>query len=280
MVIGIWLLLLLLSGFLAWKLLDFLLIFLQQHKLTHANYRGIQMPGSLGIYIWAVLLLYVAGLRLINRMYALESELLWQTGDYLIALSVIFFVGWLDDTAGDKNIKGLVRHWRELYYHHRLSTGMLKALVTGAVATGMVWSLGHSPWISFFVLLNLLLTTNTLNLLDVRPGRAIKAAWLLILLFAGVASFSKLWLLAPIGFSLLLLFPYDLQERLMLGDSGANMIGFALGYYLAVAAPFWFHLLWLPVLLAFQWFADQYSFSKVIEGNRVLHWLDRLGRQK
>jgi hypothetical protein len=58
---------------------------------------------------------------------------------------------------------------------------------------------------------------NLLNQLDTKPGRALKAY-----LAAAVA------LRAPAGVAVLLL-PYDLRERVMLGDAGSNALGALLG---------------------------------------------------
>jgi hypothetical protein len=61
------------------------------------------------------------------------------------------------------------------------------------------------------------LSANTLNQLDTRPGRALKAY-----LIAAAA------LQAPTGVAVLLL-PYDLREMGMLGDAGSNSLGALLG---------------------------------------------------
>jgi hypothetical protein len=61
------------------------------------------------------------------------------------------------------------------------------------------------------------LAANFLNQLDTRPGRALKAY-----LIAAVA------LEAPLAAAVLLL-PYDLRERTMLGDGGSNALGALLG---------------------------------------------------
>jgi hypothetical protein len=61
-------------------------------------------------------------------------------------------------------------------------------------------------------------SANLLNQLDTKPGRALKAYV--------AAAFA---LDAPLGLAVLLL-PYDLRERVMLGDAGSNALGALLGF--------------------------------------------------
>src|SRR6266511_568810 len=70
----------------------------------------------------------------------------------------------------------------------------------------------------------------------------------------------------------------DLGERGMLGDAGANALGAVVGVLL-VTGPAW--LLWAlaVVLLGLQAASERVSFSRVIDGNRWLRAVDRLGRQ-
>ena len=60
------------------------------------------------------------------------------------------------------------------------------------------------------------LSANALNLFDTKPGRALKA----FLIAAPGSGF------APVA---ILLLPYDLRERVMLGDSGSNALGAVVG---------------------------------------------------
>jgi Glycosyl transferase family 2 len=107
---------------------------------------------------------------------------------------------------------------------------------------------------------------NLVNQLDTRPGRALKA-YLAAALALG----------APAGLAVLLL-PYDLRERVMLGDAGSNALGAVLGLKsvdrlhgrgrwaaaLAVAG--------LNVL------GERRSLGSLIERTPVLREIDALGR--
>jgi hypothetical protein len=71
---------------------------------------------------------------------------------------------------------------------------------------------------------------------------------------------------------------YDLGERAMLGDAGANAMGAFAGYLLARSAPLWLLGAMALVLLALNLASEGVSFSSVIERVPLLAWLDGLGR--
>jgi UDP-N-acetylmuramyl pentapeptide phosphotransferase/UDP-N-acetylglucosamine-1-phosphate transferase len=112
-------------------------------------------------------------------------------------------------------------------------------------------------------------SANVVNLLDVRPGRALKA---------GMAGGALLGQPGVVGACAALL-PADLAERRMLGDTGANALGAVLGVALvrrlrarrARQAA-------LAVLLALTAASERVSFSDVIDRTPALRRIDRLGR--
>jgi hypothetical protein len=71
---------------------------------------------------------------------------------------------------------------------------------------------------------------------------------------------------------------YDLGERAMLGDAGANAMGALAGLLLARSAPLWLLVALAVVLVALNLASERVSFSSVIERVRVLRWFDDLGR--
>jgi hypothetical protein len=71
---------------------------------------------------------------------------------------------------------------------------------------------------------------------------------------------------------------FDLGERGMLGDAGANAMGALLGWVVAsILAPAALGV-YVIAVLALNVASERISFSQVIERNRVLSWFDRLGR--
>jgi UDP-GlcNAc:undecaprenyl-phosphate/decaprenyl-phosphate GlcNAc-1-phosphate transferase len=113
-------------------------------------------------------------------------------------------------------------------------------------------------------------SANLANLLDLRPGRALKV---------GLLAAAALGQPVTAGAAAALL-PADLGERTMLGDAGANALGAVLGVALArrlpgrrsTAAA-------LATLTALTAASEVVSYSRVIDATPVLRRLDQLGRR-
>jgi hypothetical protein len=112
------------------------------------------------------------------------------------------------------------------------------------------------------------LAANFLNQLDTRPGRALKA----YLVAAPLLD-------APAGSAVLLL-PYDLREKVMLGDSGSNALGAMLG--LSSVSRLTGTSRWLAIgaLAGLTLLGERRSLGELIERTPGLRTLDRLGRQQ
>ena len=119
-------------------------------------------------------------------------------------------------------------------------------------------------------------TANLVNLLDLRPGRALKAG---VLLGAPLLPGPGGGLAAgPVGAAAALL-PPDLDERVMLGDSGANALGALLGVALAARTGPVGRAGILAAVAALTAASEKVSFSQVIQNTRGLRELDALGRR-
>ncbi|OLB65959.1 MAG: hypothetical protein AUI10_04530 [Actinobacteria bacterium 13_2_20CM_2_72_6] len=114
-------------------------------------------------------------------------------------------------------------------------------------------------------------TANLVNLLDLRPGRALKAGVLIGAPLGGVAA-------GPVGAAAALL-PADLGEEIMLGDAGANALGALLGVALAARTGPVGRALLLAGLAGLTAASEKVSFTKVIESTPGLRELDALGRR-
>lgn len=108
---------------------------------------------------------------------------------------------------------------------------------------------------------------NLLNLLDLRPGRALKA---------GAVAAVALRQPGVVGAATALL-PADLHERTMLGDAGANALGAALGLAFVQRHPQRVRPA-LAALVALTAASEVVSYSRVIDAVPPLRWADRLGR--
>jgi hypothetical protein len=119
-------------------------------------------------------------------------------------------------------------------------------------------------------------TANLVNLLDLRPGRALKAGT--VAATAMVAGPAGGIVAGPIGAAIAVL-PEDLGEELMLGDAGANAYGALIGLAVVTRTGPWRRAATLAGLAALTAASEKVSFTKVIEATPVLREIDALGRR-
>ena len=72
---------------------------------------------------------------------------------------------------------------------------------------------------------------------------------------------------------------FDLRESAMLGDGGANLLGFAAGIALYDVLPDPWVAVAAGVAVVLNVLAETVSFSRVIERTPQLRWVDGLGRR-
>jgi len=196
---------------------------------------------------------------------------------------------------GDTPAKGLKGHLTALA-HGRVTTGALKIAVigSGALVSGVLLARHRSPGTgarppaviiadAASSAVVIAAWANLLNLLDLRPGRALKTACIVstpLLAAPGRAGeLSRLLAAGTLGTSLMAL-PEDLLENTMLGDTGANAVGALLGTALAchphAAVRAGAALSGVSLILV----SERVSFSRVITDTPVLAALDGLGRRR
>jgi hypothetical protein len=198
--------------------------------------------------------------------------------------------GALDDVAGDGSSKGLRGHLAAAG-RGQLTTGVIK--VVGLAATGLLsaWMIDRSRARSGVVptLVGggvIAGSANIANLLDLRPGRALKVVLLLAAPLVGGGSggpgdrWSRATSSAAAGAAgaALGLLPDDLAGRSMLGDTGANSAGALLGTALVARCGPRGRLLALAAVTSLTFASERVSFTKVIEATPGLRELDALGR--
>jgi hypothetical protein len=260
--------------------------------------------------IWAVAVLAFAFASIVlsgvmGEGIATMTGLVWSAGAVLVLAA--FGFGLVDDVFGTADVRGFRGHLRAMA-SGRLTTGGLKLLGIGvaSVAAGAVGSLLAvqsgwwvlAPWWVHWIMATpaIALTANLINLTDLRPGRALKAyvllagiaietmaasAWFVsegtgILRALTVALIASLLTLGPV----LAVWRYDLGERGMLGDAGANAMGALAGFLLASSLPTWGLGVYLVLVVTLNILSERVSFSRVIEGSAFLRWIDGLGRLK
>jgi UDP-N-acetylmuramyl pentapeptide phosphotransferase/UDP-N-acetylglucosamine-1-phosphate transferase len=194
--------------------------------------------------------------------------------------------GRYDDVAGERDreraAKGFAGHLRALR-QGRLTAGVVKVagIGTSGIASGWLLERAHAEPVGpvdVVVRAGIVAgTANLVNLLDLRPGRALKV----VLLTAGPvvlrAGPPGSLLAGPVGAAAALL-PGDLGERTMLGDAGANAVGAVLGVGLAAGTSRPGRAALLAGLVGLTAASEVVSFSRVIDRTPPLRWLDRAGR--
>jgi hypothetical protein len=256
------------------------------------NFRGVLVYNGLGIVWFVWLISFWVGAHLLVALHVDQPA--WIS--YLIPLFPLLAgscaFGLFDDWAGSSTTKGFSGHLRALA-HGRLTTGGLKFLGIGFLSLFLALSLYYAGAASLpqvlLVTCTIALSANLLNLFDLRPGRAQKMYLLgLALAFVLIVAFGVLrfqgWdlgalALAAIG-PLVAVWRFDLGEKGMIGDAGANSMGAFLGFLYATALPTWALGVVVVVLAAVNLLSERVSFSKLIEANRLLAALDELGRKK
>lgn len=182
-------------------------------------------------------------------------------------------LGAYDDVAGarpaEAHAKGFRGHLCALRRRQR-TAGSVKALGISGAGFAAAGLLPGRPAGLDVLLRGALVagSANLLNLLDLRPGRALKV---------GLAAALLLGLPGPATAAAVLL-PGDLGEQTMLGDTGANGFGALLGLALAARCDRIQAAGALALLCGLTAASEFVSYSRVIEAVRPLRWLDHLGR--
>lgn len=269
-----------LAGLVTYLVVPPLVQYFERRGHTQENYRGKRIPTSLGLvfpFVVAASLGPVSGpfLRFIQPPGGLPG-----LREYLFLIHVFAFIGLLDDLVHDE-ARGFIGHLGRLLLQGSLSAGAFKLLAGGAAALVVGISLGSRFSDVIAITLLIALSANTLNLLDLRPGRSIKAFFFLggVLSFSGGGDLVR-WTLLPLMSAVIVYAPWDLSARGMLGDAGSNVLGAALGFALALRYEGADRLGILLLLAAVQVIAEKYSFSQLIERSSWLQRLDAFGRKE
>jgi UDP-N-acetylmuramyl pentapeptide phosphotransferase/UDP-N-acetylglucosamine-1-phosphate transferase len=204
-------------------------------------------------------------------------------GDRILTLAAVVgfgLLGLLDDLAGSGGDgRGFAGHLRALA-QGRLTTGGTKLLGGGALGVVVCAPLGARIGPLLVDALLVALAANLGNLLDRAPGRTTKVALLAAAVLAVASGFDEELLgVAVVAGAALALLGADLGERLMLGDTGANALGAALGFGVVTTASREARLATAVTLLALNLASEAVSFSTVIDRVPALRALDRLGRR-
>lgn len=250
------------------------------------NFQGRSIPTSLG-----------AGFALLTMLMAAAAGALEVDDPKHVLPTIVIVVmgfgllGMLDDLVTGREAGGLRGHLSRIRTGGGVSTAILK----------MVFGLSLSLFVSFYywrdqgvlaALANTLIiamSANAINLLDVRPGRAVKgfvAGFAVVYggtalgaLAGDWARFSALTHLLMVPFLIwtLLYARIDFSCRGMMGDTGSNALGAVLGCLIVIELSVTNRLIFLAVLIGFHLYCEAASLSSLIERSPFLKKLDNLG---
>lgn len=243
------------------------------------NFRGEKIPVGLGTALWLTLVWVGVLLLTASEWMPVPWLMLHDLIGCLTVCSLLFAAGLLDDAVGNRDATGLRGHLRTLVRDGVMTTGLIKAVVGVVAGLFGAWLLGSPGWRLPLDALVIALSANSVNLLDLRPGRACKGVLIGLVVLTVVSMRAEMspvfWLL--LGLTLAYL-PYDLQARSMMGDAGANLLGGAIGVLVVTTCSDATVIGWLAFLVLFHLYTEKYSLSEAIEKNRWLRWFDVLGR--
>lgn len=243
--------------------------------LQRSNYRGAQVPVAAGIVAAVSVLAVVAAHHLWIGFGGVDAGEAGRALDaFLVGTLGFALLGLYDDLAGAGDVKGFRGHLRALA-RGDVTSGVLK--LGGGLALAVVCVPGDFG-VSLRGGLVIAACANLANLFDRAPGRVIKASVAGGVVVAALGGLG--WSVAPtmivVGAGVGLLWA-DLREECMLGDTGANMLGAAVGFGLVVSLDAVGEWLVLLVVVALNLASEFVSFSAVIDRVAPLRALDRLG---
>jgi hypothetical protein len=242
-------------------------------RLAVENYRGVLVPRTLGIWLAFAAAVSAVAIGLTGWPVPVSRAGWGALGSTLI----VFTAGLVDDLtpAGPRGI----RNHLQALGSGRVSTGMVKVVVIVAAAVlAVALQPGGSGWVRLAGVVLVAACANVWNGLDVRPGRAIKFGLVAFLFLNGVDR-AVLPTMPGVVFSSVAASWFDLNERAMLGDSGANLLGFTIGLGLYVVMPGWGVILAAAVAVSINAVAETVTLSRVIDAVPPLRWFDALGRR-
>jgi UDP-N-acetylmuramyl pentapeptide phosphotransferase/UDP-N-acetylglucosamine-1-phosphate transferase len=254
---------------------------LSSPTLERRNYRDAPLPTAAGLLIVLAVLFVEAGRAVVGAI-GIGAEPGLDVARSLTLFAVLGFgaLGLLDDLLGGDDARGFRGHIGEAW-RGRLTTGFIKLAGGGALAVVLVASPGFVTGrrlVTDAVLIAL--CANLANLLDRAPGRVIKVSLVSYVPLALVLGGGPVGVaVAPVMGGAVALLGDDLRERLMLGDTGANVLGGVLGLAVVLGCGDAARLAVLGVVAALNVAAEFVSFSAVIERVAPLRAFDRAGRR-
>ena len=237
------------------------------------NYAGKKAFFSYGLISYPCVVLGI------SILYILGSIDINSFLNYIIIMSLMWIGGTIDDLFGNRNISGFKGHISYLIKEKKISTGLIKiffGIIAGFVAAHLFGGDNILRTISAFLLIPL--SANSINLFDLRPGRALFIFFISFFVICLISSFNMYdWgIISVVMIVTMAAYIWDRIGHAMMGDSYSNVLGAFLGILIIMNTPssFWIIAIILNILL--QIFSEKYSISKTIENNKVLNFIDKI----
>lgn len=250
--------------------------------LVRRNYRDVAIATAGGLVV-VLTVVAVEGLRAAVAASGIGDEVGSPRAVYVLIVVVFGLLGLLDDVLGESTgvggDRGLRGHLRALAAG-RVTSGLVKFAGGGLVGLLAVPALsGSTGWRWWLDGALIAMFANLINLFDRAPGRAAKVALLAGLPFVifAVDSDAAIAVSVVLGATAVVLVD-DVRERIMLGDTGANAIGAAIGALVVATTSPTTRAVVAGGLFLLTVVSERVSFSRVIEATPPLRAIDRIGR--
>jgi hypothetical protein len=246
-------------------------------KFDKPNFLGNAIPTAYGLVFVLAATLYYGALSAFNRVGGAVDVL------YFVTIVGFGLLGLLDDLAGDRSVGGLKGHLAALV-KGKVTTGAVKAIGGVALALAVGWLLHPGSLLAVIAGVIVAGTSNTLNLVDLRPGRCLAAFFVgsvpMLFALAPLAHHGHGLSVMPVAFTWIaaaVLLPPERAGRVMLGDTGATSFGAALGLgYAVYVTDLKAQLALVFLIVVFHLWTEHNSLSQLIARTP---WLSRLDRK-
>jgi hypothetical protein len=243
-----------------------------------SNYRGKPVGVWLGVAFTVAVVGWISVVALASALGDAPMGTHVRRASWMsMGCACVFLAGLYDDFRPAPS-RGLVSQVRALF-QGRLTAGMVKLAVITASSGVLAWALGARGGRLVLGTIVVAGSADIWNLLDVVPGRAIKffvPAVAALIVAAGGAGYETLGAVA-LGAALAALY-FDLGERAMLGDAGANVLGFVVGVGLLEALSIAGLAVAAVIVGAVHVASETVTLSRIIRAVPALRWFDDLGR--
>jgi UDP-GlcNAc:undecaprenyl-phosphate/decaprenyl-phosphate GlcNAc-1-phosphate transferase len=241
-------------------------------RMRKMNFKGDMIPSAYGAYVALYSIVGIAVVLLLNLTTPRTAGL------YISVIGGMALLGLLDDAFGSREAGGFRGHFKKLLLEHEVTTGAVKALGGGLLALGVAAYISD-VWSERILNAALIaLWANALNLLDLRPGRALGAFAVGLAAILAVCGISKtgIWPIIAIVLPVAALARADTRGQAMMGDTGSNPLGACLGLTLAIGGPFAAKVAAIVVLLGLHVCCERYSLTQIIEKSVIIKKIDSL----